>query len=207
MPASDPYPTSAKIVGGVLAALVLVSAVTVVLILCDPARAELKIQSIDGISPERAGRMLSIEDEIQRVLGLPRGETGDLALPTVVPAKAGTQNQSLDSRLHGNDGPGSRNGVRDDDAGMTLTQDEYDGLKQMLRISGATPLQVGLVKGSMNGTALLLNFLFWLVGLIILRYAFNRWFDANVYDDTWASTCVICMMLWCTKEILVAAVQ
>jgi len=90
---------------------------------------------------------------------------------------------------------------------VTLTRDEYEQFKQLTKISRAAPLEVALVNIAVKGTSLAMYFLVWMLGLVIFRYVFNRWFDEDVYTQTWPSVAVVGTMIVCTAWVIVATVQ
>ena len=92
------------------------------------------------------------------------------------------------------------------DDGITLTAEEYEQFKQLVKIGRATPLQVGSVTGASVGIVILLAGTAYIGFLVLLRYVFNRWFDQDVYTKTWPSTVVICVMILGAVAILCAAV-
>jgi hypothetical protein len=92
-------------------------------------------------------------------------------------------------------------------AGHTLTDEEYRFFTQMREAGSAAPLQVGLMKAAVVGVALLLASVFWMAFLWFLRRQWNFWFDKDLWDNIYASTVVVCVLLYCTKEVLVAAIK
>lgn len=90
--------------------------------------------------------------------------------------------------------------------GHTLTELEYRQFRKMLDAGGATAGQVALVNAAVKGTSLLIVAVFWILALVAFRYIFNRWFDEDVYTETWPSVAVITAMIFATAYILGVAV-
>ena len=89
-----------------------------------------------------------------------------------------------------------------------ITEDEYKRFREIIdQPSKSTPREVALVNLAVKGTSLFLYFVVWLIGLVIFRYVFNRWWDEDVYQQTWPSVIVISVMVICTAWVLVATVQ
>ena len=89
-----------------------------------------------------------------------------------------------------------------------ITEEEYKRFREIIdQPSKSTPKEVALVNLAVKGTSLFLYFVVWLIGLVIFRYVFNRWWDEDVYQQTWPSVVVISVMVICTAWVLVATVQ
>ena len=89
-----------------------------------------------------------------------------------------------------------------------ITEEEYKRFREIIdQPSKSTPQEVALVNLAVKGTSLFLYFVVWLIGLVIFRYVFNRWWDEDVYQQTWPSVIVISVMVICTAWVLVATVQ
>ena len=89
-----------------------------------------------------------------------------------------------------------------------ITEEEYRRFREIIdQPSKSTPKEVALVNLAVKGTSLFLYFVVWLIGLVIFRYVFNRWWDEDVYQQTWPSVVVISVMVICTAWVLVATVQ
>ena len=89
-----------------------------------------------------------------------------------------------------------------------ITEEEYKRFREIIDSpSKSTPREVALVNLAVKGTSLFLYFVVWLTGLVIFRYVFNRWWDEDVYHQTWPSVIVISVMVFCTAWVLVSTVQ
>ena len=89
-----------------------------------------------------------------------------------------------------------------------ITEEEYKRFREIIdQPSKSTPKEVALVNLAVKGTSLFLYFVVWLSGLVIFRYVFNRWWDEDVYNQTWPSVIVISVMVICTAWVLVSTVQ
>lgn len=89
----------------------------------------------------------------------------------------------------------------------TLTADEMQMLRRMLDRSRATARDVAWVTAANIATAIFIVGLAFIILLVALRYIFNRWFDAHIYDNTWASTVVVVTIILSLCAVLVAAVR
>ena len=89
-----------------------------------------------------------------------------------------------------------------------ITEEEYKRFREIIdQPSKSTPKEVALVNLAVKGTSLFLYFVVWLIGLVIFRYVFDRWWDEDVYQQTWPSVIVISVMVFCTAWVLVSTVQ
>ena len=89
-----------------------------------------------------------------------------------------------------------------------ITEEEYKRFREIIdQPSKSTPREVALVNLAVKGTSLFLYFVVWLIGLVIFRYVFDRWWDEDVYQQTWPSVIVISVMVFCTAWVLVSTVQ
>ena len=91
--------------------------------------------------------------------------------------------------------------------GHILTDEEYQQFRKIIDNSGATVLQVGTMKATIQGITVLIVMLALIGGLMVLRRMFDRWFDAHIYDNTWASTAVVVALLLILGMVLTAAIK
>ncbi len=114
------------------------------------------------------------------------------------------------SRQAGDSAPRTDGGItlhEPDQDGITLTAEEYEQLKQVIAVGGATPLQVALVNIASLGTRLFVVSLVVLAVFLIYRKKFDFLWDQDIWDDTWASVAVICMCLLVLGWVITAAVR
>jgi len=126
------------------------------------------------------------------------GATNDALSPRPSPMGRGGQEDDEEATGPDND---------DNYPSVLLTPVEYEQLEQILRIGGATPLVVAAVKGAGVGVTVLIAMCAFILGLVIMRRIFNFWWDKDLYDNTWASTCIVCMKLLVLGWIITAAVR
>lgn len=95
----------------------------------------------------------------------------------------------------------------DNERTVALTGEEYEALLQVIKPGAATPLQVALVNAAVVGTKIIIVMLAFVIGLVIMRRIFDRWWDQDLYNDTWASMCVVIAKLIVLGWILTATVR
>ena len=93
------------------------------------------------------------------------------------------------------------------DRTVMLTDEEYAQFKQIVTIGGATPLQVGMVKAAVVGVNVLAACLGLILGMTVLRYVFNFWFDPDIYNNPVLSTIVVTAMIIMMGVVVYGAVR
>ncbi len=177
------------------------------LMICPPAAH----QAFGGPAPAGSGHITVVTDPGPVTLAAappsPLGTERAIreALPPLPPIKATREIAAENS--------GPRIGVRGDDGSgyaansATFNADEIRLLRRMLDRSRATARDVAWVTVANVLPAILIVGLAFILLLVALRYIFNRWFDADIYNHTWPSVLVVCVMVICMTAVLVAAVR
>lgn len=161
--------------------------------------------SSEGEAPSAADDVWSRRDAITRGVSLARLQPPPCVwerYPADEEAEPAEPDNSLDAFLEQ-----MRQAWDSGQQPVMLEPRQLDTLQRMLDVSEATPLQVAYVKAASIGTVVLIVSIAYIIVLVILRYTFNRWFDPDIYNQTWPSVAVVCTMIFVLGLILYAAVR